>query len=540
MYSKQFSRFVKVNVDSELFPSHIKLLLQALTANFFNSQQFAGNSYCKKIFIGTNLSDQEDFDYHIVIGNHDFQVQKMSESLVFFVNFAQASDILPGVFDLIVNKVKEDLWKRFESICDKTLKSLKISQHSENSLAFEELDRKISELILKNENLLKLKDQINELPEVQSLGIKIVESFDVPLLKNENLLPIYIEENLSLAWALNWQTSKDIDSSTLNIVGRIRQHLEAVAAVELKSNRFEVWEAAVEELPMAIVVMDSKNNIRIYNQKFIDLNLALKSLENLADREFIKVADESFQVFLSYITEGEDKYTIYLFQAITDQIDASGHNNEELGIICSSLAHELNNPIAGILASLTVIELEDEEGKLQGQMEEMKKGVYRCKQLVETFLGFSKSQKLENTKKTGESFKASLDQAMDLMRFRMIESNTSIQIGYNEAQKYGQELDFSLMVMMNYLLLGEILTSLSHYNLLMQASTKNVSLKILEENDLISIHWEPKFPLSSDFTQSRLFLHLLETQEFQIRFEEGKVSFLPFTSAFEGNGRPLA
>ena len=62
-------------------------------------------------------------------------------------------------------------------------------------------------------------------------------------------------------------------------------------------------------------------------------------------------------------------------------------SSEELGIISSSIAHELNNPLGGILAGLSVLLLEDLEMENRLSLEEMKRGTERCRQLINIFLG---------------------------------------------------------------------------------------------------------------------------------------------------------
>src|SRR5207244_298957 len=118
-----------------------------------------------------------------------------------------------------------------------------------------------------------------------------------------------------------------------------------------------------------------------------------------------------------------------LFVFFTESFFLKGDGNltpsgQELGIISSSIAHELNNPIAGIQAALSLLQLDESLNQEATQtLVEMKNGAMRCKQLIETFLGFSRA----NPKNiVSESTMSPIDicyqQAQNLLRFRTVES----------------------------------------------------------------------------------------------------------------------
>ena len=58
------------------------------------------------------------------------------------------------------------------------------------------------------------------------------------------------------------------------------------------------------------------------------------------------------------------------------------------------MAHELNNPLAGILVAIALLKQEDGWTEAQfKEIEEMESGARRCKSLVEVFLGVFKFQR---------------------------------------------------------------------------------------------------------------------------------------------------
>ena len=99
-----------------------------------------------------------------------------------------------------------------------------------------------------------------------------------------------------------------------------------------------------------------------------------------------------------------------------------------LGELAACVAHELNNPLAGILAALSLLSLEDDWSlDALADLNDMKNGAKRAKELVEIFLGFSK---FSPAAAKVPSIKDSLDQAINLLKFRMIESNLRLGMKY--------------------------------------------------------------------------------------------------------------
>jgi two-component system NtrC family sensor kinase len=70
----------------------------------------------------------------------------------------------------------------------------------------------------------------------------------------------------------------------------------------------------------------------------------------------------------------------------------------ELGTIGSSIAHELNNPLGGMLSFLQLIKM-DLKGDEPwfGDIDEMEKGARRCRDIVQNLLGFTRKSSTEDT-----------------------------------------------------------------------------------------------------------------------------------------------
>jgi two-component system NtrC family sensor kinase len=63
----------------------------------------------------------------------------------------------------------------------------------------------------------------------------------------------------------------------------------------------------------------------------------------------------------------------------------------ELGIIGSSIAHELNNPLGGIISFLQLIKMDLKgDESFYSDIDEMEKGALRCKDIIQNLLGFTR------------------------------------------------------------------------------------------------------------------------------------------------------
>ncbi|MFH1223794.1 MAG: histidine kinase dimerization/phospho-acceptor domain-containing protein, partial [Pseudomonadota bacterium] len=71
----------------------------------------------------------------------------------------------------------------------------------------------------------------------------------------------------------------------------------------------------------------------------------------------------------------------------------------EIGILAGSVAHEINNPIGGIIAMLQIISHEMEKNSpIAEDIQEMEKAAGRCKKIVDNLLHFSRQSKEDEAK----------------------------------------------------------------------------------------------------------------------------------------------
>lgn len=107
----------------------------------------------------------------------------------------------------------------------------------------------------------------------------------------------------------------------------------------------------------------------------------------------------SYDVFSQSLLLDSDKPPVFvnLYHDITSQLKMEKQILEsakmaELGTIGSSIAHELNNPLGGILSFAQLIKMEmKSDDPHYPDIVEMEAGVQRCKEIVQNLLGFTRN-----------------------------------------------------------------------------------------------------------------------------------------------------
>jgi hypothetical protein len=249
-------------------------------------------------------------------------------------------------------------------------------------------------------------------------------------------------------------------------------------------------------------------------------------------RDKILVNDIPYNVFRKDIYHLGEKKILFVF--FTESFFLKGEGNltpsgQELGIISSSIAHELNNPIAGIQAALTLLLLdEDMDPEARQNLIEMKNGANRCKQLIETFLGFSRANPREN--RTAELKMSPIElcyqQAQNLLRFRTVESGIRFNLEYSKHTDFRASVNMSLLTMTFYLILGEVMTLYSHQMLVANKNQieKSIRGEIIESSQEIQIQLHDLNV--SGLLLSKLIQNLLNIENFVLQASEYSLRFI--------------
>jgi hypothetical protein len=279
----------------------------------------------------------------------------------------------------------------------------------------------------------------------------------------------------------------------------------------------------LQKIPFPIALIDKNDELLLHNEKFLNLNISIKNCLAFEHDEQVEINKSSYKVNRKFIENDTRSILFYLYPLNDLFSDESTPSNEEMGIVSSSIAHELNNPLAGILAAIEVICLDEVEPNVQEQLDDMKEGVLRCKELVETFLGFSRATPHLNFKDI-EIFN-SFKQSIELLRFRLIENKVNLILNHDIEEPFELDINPHVLVMIFYLLLGDLLTNYTHRSLITYDKKPSVLLEFLEKHNAFVIKTPKNFGLDNDFIASRLLKHLMETQNLMLSFTEGTIEF---------------
>lgn len=295
----------------------------------------------------------------------------------------------------------------------------------------------------------------------------------------------------------------------------------------------DFWKKIFAKIPYPMAVISSLGDLLIYNESFAKIGILPKECLRYKDLEsseifqqFYKIRRIDFPINLIHVS-----YFIF-YTSDKDQLHKAGDkvsrknsSIDELGIISSSIAHELNNPLAGILAAISLLHLEDDWSKdALSDLDDMKNGARRCKELVEIFLGFSKFSTAAQSK---VSIKDSLDQAINLLRFRMIESNLRLEMKYSPTlEQFSHQINASIMSMILYLICGELMTAFAHHRLITGSHHGVLSGEVLEFSNQIVLRIDEDFEYEEKIAQAKLIQHLLIFEKLEISFLKQEIRLI--------------
>ncbi len=172
---------------------------------------------------------------------------------------------------------------------------------------------------------------------------------------------------------------------------------------------------------------------------------------------------EHFEVFSQSLLLDPQKPPVFVnqYHDISEQMKMEQQILEsarmaELGTIGSSIAHELNNPLAGIISFTQLIKMDlPPDHLLYPDILEMEKGALRCKEIIQNLLGFTRDPHSDSEKDF--ALKDVVERALKIIELKTKSAGILISGNYNQSE--------------------EIIRG--HYNLLAQAF-KNIFQAIID------------------------------------------------------------
>ena len=367
------------------------------------------------------------------------------------------------------------------------------------------------------------KSKINFITAETASGLKVRE--------NVFILPRYQGE--FLAFEFNWEDSEFlVFVKKILFIHTLLHFFESKQTLQDPFLDEVLWENLLDSLPFPVALLSQKGEVYQHNTLFSKLNVTPSDCLEYKLKEKVLIQEIPYNVFRKEIYHLDDKKILFVF--FTESFFLKGDGNltpsgQELGIISSSIAHELNNPIAGIQAALSVLLLNEElDNEAKDLLEEMKNGANRCKQLIETFLGFSRAR--PNSNQVIQSDLSAIEicyqQAQNLLRFRTVESGIRFNFEYSKHSEFRSSVNPSLLTMTFYLLLGELMTLYSHHLLVADKNQieKVIRGEIIESSQEIQI--QLKNVNISTLSLSKLIQNLLNIENFVLQVSDYSLRFI--------------
>lgn len=196
------------------------------------------------------------------------------------------------------------------------------------------------------------------------------------------------------------------------------------------------WESSFDSIDDPIVIIDDRFNILRANRAFAEATLGgLKDISGKkcydvfqtdkthlpcsgcnirrafesghpAGSEITAQSGKRFYTTWSYPIKDSERTVsaVHFYKDISDQVSyrerlVYSEKLAEIGILAGSVAHEINNPIGGIIALLQIIISETNElHPYYGDLKEMEVAAQRCKHIVDNLLHFSRSSRDEEVR----------------------------------------------------------------------------------------------------------------------------------------------
>ncbi|MCB9025895.1 MAG: PAS domain-containing sensor histidine kinase [Bdellovibrionaceae bacterium] len=197
------------------------------------------------------------------------------------------------------------------------------------------------------------------------------------------------------------------------------------------------WETTFNAFDAAIGVINKTGQLIKVNrtfEKYFGPNVkALKEI--IIDMQWpppkeekkFSLADKTFDIHFHPYTQG----WIFILRDVSEKEKLERQILEsskmaELGMIGSSIAHEINNPLGGMLSYLQLILMDLSKDQEHYQdIKEMEAATLKCKNIVENLLGFARKQ--DGGKQDRVYLDTVIDEAIELCQFPIKYKGTEIQ-----------------------------------------------------------------------------------------------------------------
>jgi len=131
----------------------------------------------------------------------------------------------------------------------------------------------------------------------------------------------------------------------------------------------------------------------------------------------------------------EDSLVVHHYRDVTEErrLQRKLIQSEKMaaiGMLAGGVAHEINNPLAGILAFTQLLKHEIPEGEAHGDLSEIEEAAKRCKKIVEDLLSFSRPHGESDLQPI--SMAETIDQILPLSKLNLRHRNVTLETHYED------------------------------------------------------------------------------------------------------------
>ncbi|PWU14648.1 MAG: hypothetical protein C5B49_12780 [Bdellovibrio sp.] len=364
--------------------------------------------------------------------------------------------------------------------------------HEAGSIA--EMERQLTEVLRDTLNITQVRIVVPQQSSLPQAPVSDLAVHRVRLFQDENILlgyAIFLRE-------ASWPFSADEKDFLQKISEGISLAIRRLNQLELSRSLREQWQATFNAVSDPIALISPQYEVIQCNSAFAERArahaLGEKCYQLLFDRdqpcahcqlgsgfrltraaapraselltEPPRAAErltETWDVHSQSLQVNPDEPVMYFnqYRNITEQMKMESQLIEsaklaELGIIGSSIAHELNNPLGGILSFVQMMKMDMKPtDPLYPDILEMEQGVLRCRDIVQNLLGFTRSNSMDERQTF--DFRQAVQRALSLI---------DLQTRAHGIQVRRQIPDHPLMITGHLNLLSQALANLLQDSLL--------------------------------------------------------------------------
>lgn len=320
-------------------------------------------------------------------------------------------------------------------------------------------------------------------------------NFLIDSLKRKNILIVNTNDITDLNYVYPFYKLKDFDDIYLQCLEKPNaEERDFIFSIFLSlahfgnkrksESPFNIRYQVFFHLPQPVLIIKQSGEIVMSNNAFNDLNTLPRIFLAYKDNDTIDIHLKVFQIFCR---ELGDDCTLYVLQSFDTLENQKDKQYRDLGIMTSSLAHEFKNPLAGILAAVNVLELEQWPTESFELICEIKKSAQRSNELVETFLGFSRQQeRVSLTTLNEDHLSKFFYRAHDLCKARLVEEQYAMNINHQVINDFDVQGRGAMYTMLFYLYFQDMITRFQKSKLIEGHQGLSINLTIVENKTSFS------------------------------------------------------